>query len=130
MIVDAVLVGLFALALWPLLRLRRWEERLRQQHHAGRWRPVRVGLRLVGEFVVPLTLLIGARLLLGALDALSWAEGLLLFPDVGAWLWVISLLVLLTGATRLVLLLRVLRRNDGKHGMAAPAALPTGGHLT
>ena len=37
------------------------------------------------------------------------------------WLWAISLLMLLTGAARLVLLLRVLRRSDDERGMAAAA---------
>ena len=130
LIVDAVLGGLFALALWPFLRLRRWDQRLRQQPYVGRGRLLRIGLRLVWEFGVPLTLLIGARLLLGVMGAQSWDEGLLLFPDLGAWLWAISLLVLLTGATRLVLTLRVLRHANGERGMAAPEALPTRGHLT
>ena len=130
LIVDAVLGGLFALTLWPLVRLRRWDQRLRQQPHVGRRHLLRIGLRLLWEFGLPLTLLIGARLLLGALHALSWAEGLLLFPDVGAWLWTISVVMLLTGATRLVLTLRVLRHANGEHGVAAPAALPTSGHLT
>ena len=130
LIVDAVLGGLFALALWPVLRLRWWEQRLRQQPYVDRRRLLRIGLRLVWEFGVPLTLLIGARLLLSALDAQSWEEGLLLFPDVGAWLWAISLLVLLTGATRLVLTLRVLRHANGKRGVAGPEARPTRGHLT
>ncbi len=124
LIVDAVLAALFALALWPLVRMRRWEQRLRQQHEEGRLRLLRVGLRLAWEFALPLTLLIGARLFLHALDAQSWAEGLLLFPDVGAWLWTISLVLLLTGATRLVLLLRELRRSDDERGVAAPA-MPT-----
>ena len=98
---------------------------LRQQHHAGRLRLLLVGLRLGWEFALPLTLLIGTRLLLGtALGAQSWGEILSAFPDFGAWLWAISLLVLLTGATRFVLLLRVLRHADGEHRMAAPA-VPT-----
>ena len=128
LIVDAVLAGLLALALWPLVRMRRWYQR--QQHHTGRRQRLRVGLRLVWEFGMPLTLLLGARLMLYLLGAQSWGEGMLIFPDVGAWLWVISLLVLLTGATRLVLMLRVLRHADGERGMPAPAALPTRGHLS
>jgi hypothetical protein len=130
LIVDAVLAALFALALWPLVRMRRWEQRLRQQHEGGRLRLLRAGLRLGWEFSLPLTLLIGARLLLHALGAQSWDEGLLLFTDVGAWLWAISLLMLLTGATRLVLLLRVLRRTGDEREVAAPAALPTSGNPT
>jgi CubicO group peptidase (beta-lactamase class C family) len=122
LIVDAVLAALLALAVWPLLRLRRWEQRLRQQLPVGRWQLVRVGLRLAWEVSVPITLLFGVYLLLRAtLGTLSWNEILLLFPDIGAWLWAISLIMLLTGALRLGLLLRVLRRAGGEHGMATPA---------
>ncbi len=122
LIVDAVLAALLALAVWPLLRLRRWEQRLRQQLPVGRWQLVRVGLRLAWEVSVPITLLFGVYLLLRAtLGTLSWNEILLLFPDIGAWLWAISLIMLLTGAIRLGLLLRVLRRRDGERGMAIPA---------
>ena len=74
------------------------------------------------EFGVPLTLLIGARLLLAALGVLSWAEALLIFPDVGAWLWAISLLMLFTGAVRLVLTLRLPRSAGGEHWIAEPVA--------
>lgn len=118
LIIDVVLGSLLVLALWPLLRMRRWTQWLRQQQTAGRLRRLRIGLRLAWEWGLPLTLLIGGRLLLHALGAQSWAEGLLLFPDFGAWLWLFSLLVLLTGATRLVLLWRVLRGND-KGSLAA-----------
>ena len=112
LMIDVMLGGLLILALWPLLRMRRWAQWLRQQQTAGQLRLLRIGLRLGWEFALPLTLLIGARLLLHALGAQSWAEGLLLFPDFGAWLWLFSLLVLLTGATRLVIMWRVLRGND------------------
>src|SRR6185503_14245651 len=37
LIVDLVLAGLLALAVWPLVRLPRWEQRLRQWREAGRW---------------------------------------------------------------------------------------------
>jgi CubicO group peptidase (beta-lactamase class C family) len=106
LILDAVLGGLLLLALWPLLRLRHWARRMRAQAKAGQLRLLRVGLRIGWEVGLPLTLLTGARLLLHALGAQSWAEGLLLFPDLGLWLWVFALLLLLTGVLRLVLLLR------------------------
>jgi hypothetical protein len=128
LIVDAVLGGLFALALWPLLRLRRWQHRLRQQHPVGRGRLARIGLRLAWEFAVPLMLLVGFRLLSRALfGTQSWEEMLLVFPDFSGWIWAISLIMLLTGAARLVFLLRVLRRTDGERGVAAPAG-PTRQH--
>jgi hypothetical protein len=47
------------------------------------------------------------------------------FPDFGAWIWAISLLLLLTGAIHFVLLLRLLRRNGSQHEMAPPAAPTT-----
>lgn len=97
LIVDVLLGGLLALALWPLLRLRRWERRLRQRQQAGRGRRGWAWARLSWEFGMPLALLLLARLLLHLLGAQSWAEGLSLFPDFGAWLWAIALLMLLTG---------------------------------
>ena len=91
----------------------------------------RSGARLVWEFGLPLTLLIGIRRLIGGLmGAQSWGEVLSMAPDFGAWLWTISVVMLLTGATRLVLTLRVLRHANGEHGVAAPVALPTSGRLT
>lgn len=106
LIVDAVL----ALAVWPLLRLRRWDERLRQNYLAGRPRHLWVGLRLGWEVGLPLLLLIGVRLALDSISAQSWYEDLLAFPDFIAWLWVISLLILLTGVLRGVLVFRTRRR--------------------
>ncbi len=121
LIVDAVLGMLLALALWPLLRLRNWTQQFAQDHPVRRLHLLRIGLRLLWELAVPVTLLVGARLLLHALGAQSWAEGLLLFPDLGAWLWAIALVMLLTGTLRLVLLFHVRRRSDGEHGMVTPA---------
>ena len=82
---------------------------------------LRLALRLAWDWGVPLTLLLGARLLLGGMGAQSWAEGLWLFPDFIGWLWTFSLVMLLTGATRLVLLRHVLRRTSGEHRLVAPA---------
>ena len=118
LIVDAVLGGSLALALWPLLRIRRWERHLRQA--AGRPRRWRLGLRLGWEFGAPLILLAGGRLLLHMLGAQSWAEGFLLFPDVGAWLWTISLVMALTGITRLVLVRRLPRRRGQAQSVPFP----------
>lgn len=109
LIIDGVLGVLWALALWPLLRLRHWEQRLYQQARAGQLRLRWVGLRLGWTFGLPLALLIGARLLLYGMDAQSWAEGALLFPDFIAWLWTFALLMLLTGTLRLIALRRIQR---------------------
>jgi CubicO group peptidase (beta-lactamase class C family) len=123
LIVDAGLSSLLLLALWPLLRLHRWGQWLWQQQATTPLLLWRVGLRLGWEFALPLTLLIGARLLLHALGAQSWAEGLLLFPDFGAWLWVFSLLILLTAMTRLAILLHTIHRR--RAGGAVTPATPT-----
>lgn len=106
-LIDAVLGGLFALALWSFLRLPHWEQRLRRQQAAGQMRLWRVGLRVLWEITFSLSLLVGVRLLLHALGAQSWAEGLRLFPDFGVWLWLFALLMLFTGVLRLMRLPRV-----------------------
>ncbi len=111
-IVDAVLGALLVLSLWPLLRMRRWHARLRRDATSGRigrMQLLRLGLRLAWELAVPIALLAGARLALHAAGAQSWAEGFAVFPDLGAWLWVVSLLLLVTGALRLALSVRTLR---------------------
>jgi H+/Cl- antiporter ClcA len=76
---------------------------------------------------VSLTLLIGARLLLHSLGAQSWYEGLLAFPDFGAWLWAIALVVLLTGVLRGLLVRRAWRppdreRSGARRGLPGPGA--------
>ncbi len=115
LIVDAVLIGLLTLALWPFLRLRRWEQQL-AQHPPQHGRRLRMGLRVGWECVTPVMLLLGVYLLNRAVfGTQSWGEILLLFPDIGAWLWICSGLMLLTGAIRLILLLGVLRRNTSEY---------------
>lgn len=125
LMIDVVLGGLLVLALWPLLRLRRWQQRLRQQQIAGQLRLRWVNLRLAWEIGLPVLLLVGVRLLLYALGAQSWAEGLLLFPDFGAWLGTVALLMLLTATARLVLLLRALRRNNNDQALASTTPKPS-----
>jgi len=123
LIVDAVLAALLALALSPLLRLRRWGQRLRLNEQVGRpWR-LRVGLRLGWEFSVPVAVLVTVRLALSVLGAQSWYEGLTLLPDFVAWLWTIALVVLLTGVLRGALVLGVLRRTaDMRSVRISPSA--------
>lgn len=118
LLLDVILVSLLLLVFWPFLRLPLWTQWLRQQAANGRVPRLRIVLRVVWEIGLPLLLLLGVRLLLGALGAQSWAEGLLLFADIGVWLWVFSLVMLLTGAGRLVLFLR--RNQPERSPMAAP----------
>lgn len=118
LIIDAVLVLFLLLAIWPLLRLRQWQARRAE----GRLRTPWVRLRLLWEFGLPVILLGGGRLLLHALGAQSWAEGLLLFPDFGLWLWTFSLLMGLTGALHLISWWRG-RHHANVRKPAAPEAL-------
>jgi CubicO group peptidase (beta-lactamase class C family) len=121
LVIDIVLGGSLALALWPLLRIRRWERHLRQRQAAGRPYGWWVGLRLSWDLGVALALLGGVRLLLHLLGAQSWAEGFSLFPDLGVWLWAFCGVMLLTGITRLVLLRQSNTRRDRD---AASASMP------
>jgi len=76
---------------------------------AGRPYQLRTALRLAWECTLPLALLGGVRLFLGAnLGAQSWAEILAAFPDFTLWLWALALIVLLTATTRLALTVSVL----------------------
>jgi CubicO group peptidase (beta-lactamase class C family) len=105
LIVDAVLAVLLAMALWPLVRIRDWRERFEKQR-AGKTLPTILFANLCWYFGAPLALLVAARLLLGVMGAQSWAEGFWLFPDLGLWLWAVSLVTMLTGAARLALAVR------------------------
>ncbi|MFN8442857.1 MAG: serine hydrolase domain-containing protein [Caldilineaceae bacterium] len=119
LVLDGVLGALLLLALCSFLRLPRWTKQLQQRQAAGQLRLRWVNLRLFWELGFPIVLLVSARLLLHLLGAQSWAEGLLLFPDLGAWLWVFAALLLLTGGLRLINLRRVLRHAGGLVGANA-----------
>jgi CubicO group peptidase (beta-lactamase class C family) len=121
LIVDTVLAGLLALALWPLVRLRSWERRLRQRQEAGRpWR-LRTGLRLGWEIGVPLALLIAVRLVIMLLGAQSWYEILIFMPDFIVWFWAVMLAMLLTGALHGAIVFRGLRRAAAHTVQASPS---------
>jgi hypothetical protein len=122
LIVDGVLATLLALAALPLLRLRRWDRRLRQNYLAGRLRRVLVGLRLGWEIGVPVLLLGGIRLLLGSQGIQSWYLILTVFPDLTIWLWTLSLIMLVTGVLRAALLIRARRRKAEVRGIRVSAS--------
>jgi CubicO group peptidase (beta-lactamase class C family) len=123
LIIDVVFAGLLALALWPLLRLRRWDQRLRQRREAGRrWR-LRVGLRMGWEVILPLALLTGARLALDTLGAQSWYQGLTFLPDLLVWLWTICLVMLLTGILRAAIVIRARRRKTEARSVRVSASV-------
>ena len=53
LLIDALLGAILALALWPLVRMRRWFQRLRQRHPPGRGHLLRLALRLHGTGPYP-----------------------------------------------------------------------------
>jgi CubicO group peptidase (beta-lactamase class C family) len=107
LLLDAVLAVVLLLVMLPLARLRRWGRGLQRNRSEGRRRTLRTVTRGVLEIAIPLAVLGAARLALHVLGAQSWAEGLALLPDTGAWLWVVCLVVLLTGVLRMAVALRV-----------------------
>ena len=102
---DLVLALLLAVAAWPLVRMPHWIRRVRVDRAAGRRRRLRTVSRTTAEIMIPVAVLGLVRLVLAQLGAQSWSEGLSLFPDTGAWLWTVCLVVMLTGILRLSLVL-------------------------
>jgi hypothetical protein len=110
-----------ALAIFQLLRLRRWSRRFEQR----RQRFVRLGLRLTWDVALPLALLLGVSLLASALGATNWYEILLGWPDLGSWVLAICALLLLTDIIRAVLAIRVLRRKAAETSAVKPSPSPS-----
>jgi hypothetical protein len=108
-----VLVVLSALAVFPLLRLRRWSRKF-EQRQQRRPQYLRLGLRLTWDVALPVVILLGASLFASLLGATSWYWILLGWPDLGSWLLAICTLLLLTAVLRAVLAIRVLRRTAGQ----------------
>ena len=121
LIIDGVLVVISALAIFHLLRLRRWSRRFGQR----RQRFVRLGLRLTLDVALPLALLLGVSLLASALGATNWYEILLGWPDLGSWVLAICALLLLTDIIRAVLAIRVLRRKAAETSAVKPSPSPS-----
>ena len=124
LILDGVLAVLLALALWPLLRLRRWSRKFGQRL---RQRPqfLRLGLRLAWEVALPVALLLGVSLLASELGATSWDWILLAWPDLGSWVLAICAVLLLTGVIRAVLAVRVIRRKAAETSPVTPSPSPS-----
>ena len=120
LILDGVLAVLLALALWPLLRLRRWSKKFGQRQQR---RPqfLRLGLRLTWDVALPVAILLGVSLFASLLGATSWYWILLGWPDLGSWILAICALLLLTAVLRAVLAIRVLRRKGAE---TSPVAAP------
>jgi hypothetical protein len=107
LMIDSLLVGLLAVVLFPLLRMRVWHRWLLVRQQENRLPLIRVGLRAAWEIGFALAFLIGIRVVIVAgLGAQSWYEVLTVFPDFVLWLWAFALTVLLTGVIRMKLILQ------------------------
>ena len=99
-IVDSILVALTALTLLPLFRMARWAattaQRVGQRRHRAR-----VVVRSVVESVGGLLLLTATGLVAAQLGA-TWGELAMLIPDLLAWVWGISGVLILTAVLRAV----------------------------
>ena len=120
LILDGVLVVLSALAVFPLLRLRRWSRKF-EQRQQRRPQFIRLGLRLTWDVALPVAILLGVTLLTSVLGATSWSWILIGLPDLGSWLLVISALLLLTAILRAVLAIRMLRRTAAQTSAVTPS---------
>jgi len=114
LLLDVVLAIPLVLTLIALARLPRWGRGLRAARLAGRRRRWRTGLRVGAEIALPVALLGLVRYLIGTTGAQSWSEILQLFPDLGAWLWVVCILVLVTGLGRLLIVLGAVPGQDAR----------------
>jgi CubicO group peptidase (beta-lactamase class C family) len=106
LILDGILVLLFALVMVNAVLLPRWYKQFQQPM---RYRSIQVGIRLLGELLLPLLILIG----LPALSGYSWSFILLAVPDLGWWLLVTMSLLLVTGVLRGALVYSTLRQASG-----------------
>lgn len=114
LIINALLAISLALALLPLIRMRRWQHWLSERQRAGKLPRVRVLARSVWELGFALAFLAGIRLFIVAgLGAQSWYEVLTVMPDFVLWIWALGLSVLVTGILRLTLILRTSRAVEG-----------------
>jgi len=120
LILDGVLVVLSALAILPLLRLRRWSRKF-EQRQQRRQQIIRLGLRLTWDVALPVALLLGATLFASVLGATSWYWILSGWPDLGSWILAICAFLLLTAVLRAMLAIRVLRRTAPQRSAVTPS---------
>jgi hypothetical protein len=109
LIIDGILLVLSALALWPLLRLRRWSRRF-EQRQQRKPQFLRLGLRLTWDVALPVALLLLLLFFINNFNGETFYDVWVLWPDLDSWLLVICALLLLTAVIRAVLAIRVLRR--------------------
>jgi CubicO group peptidase (beta-lactamase class C family) len=114
--IDVLLAIILAIALWPLLGIRKWHRWLLARQQAGNLPLTRVSLRSAWEISFALLFLMGIRLfIVTGLGAQSWYEVLTVFPDFVIWIWAFAFVVLSTGLIRLKLIFQARREGDRKN---------------
>jgi hypothetical protein len=110
LLIDLLLVATLAIALFPLLGIRRWHHWLLERQQSRTLPLIRVTLRSVWEIGFAVAFLTGIRLFIVAgLGGQSWYEVLTVFPDFVIWIWALALIMLSTGLIRMKLILRTRR---------------------
>lgn len=115
--IDLILVAILAIALLPLLGIRKWHRWLLERQQSGNLPRIRVTLRSMWEIGSAVAFLTDIRLFIVAgLGGQSWYEVLTVFPDFVIWIWTLALIMLSTGLIRMKLILRTRRTEvrDGK----------------
>jgi hypothetical protein len=107
---DTLVIVSTALALLPLIRMRRWGDKLARSQRPRR----RTLVRIVAELTVPVLVLFAARFVIGMIGA-TWHEMFLLVPDLVGWLWAPCLTVLATGVVHAAVATRH-SRDRAQHG--------------
>jgi CubicO group peptidase (beta-lactamase class C family) len=104
LVFNSILFALSVLLLAGALRLPAWNRRLRRSL-PGRpvWRSVLSGLRVAGELLLAVAIIIGVPALISSWDLLFFGV-----PDLGGWLAAASAVLMASGLTRGVLLTRAL----------------------
>jgi CubicO group peptidase (beta-lactamase class C family) len=108
--IDLVLVVLLTLVLLPLIRIKKWHQWLSGRQQTGNIPLARVLLRSVSEICFAVVFLVLIRtVVVAGLGAQSWYEVLTVFPDFVIWIWTFALILLVTGVSRMKLILQTRR---------------------
>lgn len=106
--VDAILLVILGIAIWPLARMGNWYRRLQKRVEAGHLKLGWAGLRATLEIGFALVFLIGIRTwIVTGLGGQSWYEVFTVFPDFVLWIWVFAVVIFSTGAIRAILILKL-----------------------
>lgn len=117
LVVDAVLVALVAAFIVHAVRARTWRHRLAAARHRRRF----VGRTVVADLVLPLVVLIGVPLWIGAAGSVpqgeivaGWGFTLWTLPDISLTLLVLAFGALAIGVAKLVAVRATGLRRDGR----------------